>query len=168
MLVGALLTIAVQSSSVTTSAITPLVGLGIITVEQMYPITLGANLGTTCTSLLAALVTGKINALQIALCHLSFNLLGIILLYPIECIRNIPIATAKFMGKIAKHYIYFPIIYLILTFMLLPIIILGTSLLFELNTMGVIFGTIISVLLALIFFKIIYWLNYQNEVLMNG
>lgn len=166
MLVGALLTIAVQSSSVTTSAITPLVGLGIITVEQMYPITLGANLGTTCTSLLAALVTGKINALQIALCHLSFNSLGIILLYPVEYIRNIPIIAAKFMGKIAKHYKFFPIIYLIFCFVLMPFIILGTSLLFELNTMGVIFGTVICVSLVLFFLKITYWVCYQNDILM--
>ena len=76
-LVGTLLTISVQSSSVTTSALTPLVGLDIISLEQMYPITLGANIGTTCTGLLGALVTGKVNALQIALCHLSFNIFGV-------------------------------------------------------------------------------------------
>ena len=58
-LVGTLLTISVQSSSVTTSALTPLVGLDIISLEQMYPITLGANIGTTCTGLFTALVTGK-------------------------------------------------------------------------------------------------------------
>jgi sodium-dependent phosphate cotransporter len=166
MLIGALLTIAVQSSSVTTSAITPLVGLGIISVEQMYPITLGANIGTTCTSLLAALVTGKVNALQIALCHLSFNSLGIILLYPIDYIRKIPITAAKFMGKIAKHYKYFPIIYLISVFVLMPFILLGISLLFELNTLGIIFGSVLSIMLVLFFFKIAYWINYQNDILM--
>ena len=166
MLVGALLTIVVQSSSVTTSAITPLVGLGIISVEQMYPITLGANIGTTCTSLLAALVSGKVNALQIALCHISFNSFGILLLYPIEYIRKIPITAAKLMGKVAKHYKYFPIIYLIFVFILMPVILVGISLLFELSKIGIIFGTIISILLVLFFLKIAYWINHQNDIFM--
>ena len=39
-LIGAVLTILVQSSSVFTSAMTPLVGMGLITVERMYPLTL--------------------------------------------------------------------------------------------------------------------------------
>ena len=51
------------------------------------------------TGLLAALVTGKINALQIALCHLSFNVFGVMLLYPFEYTRNIPINMAKIMVK---------------------------------------------------------------------
>lgn len=46
-LVGAGLTIIMQSSSVFTSALTPLVGVGVITLERMYPLTLGSNLGTT-------------------------------------------------------------------------------------------------------------------------
>lgn len=45
--IGALLTVAVQSSSITTSTLTPLVGLGLIRLEQMFPLTLGCNIGTT-------------------------------------------------------------------------------------------------------------------------
>lgn len=162
-LFGMLLTIAVQSSSVTTSALTPLVGLGIITVEHMYPITLGANLGTTCTSLLAALVSSKINALQISLCHFNFNLLGVLLIYPIEFIRNIPLTSAKFMGKLAKQYKLFPVIYLGFTFMLMPCAILGTSLLFELGTLGIIFGILICLAFILCLIKAIYYIFYQMD-----
>ena len=46
------MTFLVQSSSVFTSALTPLVGLGVISVERVYPLTLGSNIGTTTTALL--------------------------------------------------------------------------------------------------------------------
>ena len=51
MAVGCGITILVQSSSITTSALTPLVGMGVIQLEQMYPLTLGANIGTTFTAI---------------------------------------------------------------------------------------------------------------------
>jgi len=161
-LAGMLLTISVQSSSVTTAAITPLVGLDIITVEQMYPITLGANIGTTCTGLLAALVTGKINALQVALCHLSFNILGVFILYPIKSIREKPIKMAKFMGQIARKFKWFPCIYIVLMFIIGPLVILGISLLFEINTIGIIFGTLICLIIFVSICKLVYWYYYEN------
>jgi len=161
-LIGALLTISVQSSSVTTSAITPLVGLGIVSLEQMYPITLGANIGTTCTGLLAAMVTGKINALQIALCHLSFNIFGVLLFYPIEMIRNIPIEYAKFYGKVAKKYKWFPLIHIISTFVICPLVFLGISLLFEQGTIGIVFGIVICAFILMTIIRIIYWYYMQE------
>jgi len=77
--VGTGVTILVQSSSITTSVLTPLAASGIITLEQMLPLTLGANIGTTCTGFLASLVSSKVEAVQIAICHLTFNILGIII-----------------------------------------------------------------------------------------
>merc|ERR1719231_1057880 len=55
LLVGLGVTICVQSSSITTSALTPLVGVGVISVDRMYPTVLGANIGTCITGVLAAL-----------------------------------------------------------------------------------------------------------------
>ena len=161
-LIGALLTISVQSSSVTTSAITPLVGLGIVSLEQMYPITLGANIGTTCTGLLFAMVTGKINALQIALCHLSFNVFGVLLFYPLEIVRNIPIEYAKFYGRIARKYKWFPLIHIISTFVICPLVFFGLSLLFEQGTIGLVFGIVICVFMFMSFVRIIYWYYLQE------
>ncbi|XP_039975154.1 sodium-dependent phosphate transport protein 2B isoform X2 [Xiphias gladius] len=57
MFVGAGVTFVVQSSSVFTSAMTPLVGIGVISLERAYPLTLGSNIGTTATALLAALAS---------------------------------------------------------------------------------------------------------------
>ena len=53
--VGAVITIIVRSSSVFTSTLTPLCGAGLVTLETAYPMTLGSNIGTTTTSILASL-----------------------------------------------------------------------------------------------------------------
>jgi solute carrier family 34 (sodium-dependent phosphate cotransporter) len=54
MLVGAVITILVRSSSVFTSTLTPLCGSGLVSLETAYPLTLGSNIGTTTTSILAS------------------------------------------------------------------------------------------------------------------
>ena len=130
-LVGAGLTILVQSSSIFTSAITPLVGLGIVGLERVYPLTLGANIGTTATGILAAFASDgeKLNlALQIALCHLFFNISGIIIWYPIPQLRRVPIKFAKALGNTTAEYRWFAIAYLFVVFFILPGAIFGLSL----------------------------------------
>merc|ERR1719216_560137 len=61
MVVGAVMTILVQSSSVFTSTLTPLAGTGLVSLERVYPLTLGSNIGTTTTSLLASFAAGGDN-----------------------------------------------------------------------------------------------------------
>merc|ERR1719331_3238053 len=92
--VGFGLTILVQSSSITTSALTPLVGVGVIKVERMYPTVLGANIGTCVTGVLAALAADATKlylTLQVAYAHLFFNLSGILIFYCIWPLRALPI-----------------------------------------------------------------------------
>uniref|UniRef100_A0A9J8DJ58 Sodium-dependent phosphate transport protein 2B n=1 Tax=Cyprinus carpio carpio TaxID=630221 RepID=A0A9J8DJ58_CYPCA len=128
-LVGAGMTFIVQSSSVFTSAITPLVGIGVISLERAYPLTLGSNIGTTTTALLAALASpGETlaNSLQISLCHFFFNISGILLWYPIPFTR-IPIRLAKALGNRTAKYRWFAALYLILCFLLFPLLVLGLS-----------------------------------------
>ncbi|XP_060069023.1 sodium-dependent phosphate transport protein 2B-like [Ylistrum balloti] len=128
-LVGCGLTILVQSSSIFTSAMTPLVGVGVISIERMYPLTLGSNIGTTTTGILAALAqdADKIrNPLQLAFCHLFFNISGILILYPIPFMR-VPITLAKFLGTETSKYRWFAIFYLFLMFFLLPLFVFGLS-----------------------------------------
>ena len=93
-LIGVVITILVQSSSVVTSALTPLCGIGILRVERMYPLTLGANVGTTFTSVLAAMASPPHRlhvSLQIAFCHLLFNATGILIFYAIPPMRHLPL-----------------------------------------------------------------------------
>uniref|UniRef100_A0A3P9N6R8 Sodium-dependent phosphate transport protein 2A n=1 Tax=Poecilia reticulata TaxID=8081 RepID=A0A3P9N6R8_POERE len=130
MFVGAGVTFVVQSSSVFTSAMTPLVGIGVISLERAYPLTLGSNIGTTATALLAALASpgNKIVAsIQIALCHLLFNVFGILLWYPVPFMR-LPIRMAYVLGERTAKYRWFAILYLLLCFLLLPSLVLGLSL----------------------------------------
>uniref|UniRef100_A0A3B4TH90 Sodium-dependent phosphate transport protein 2A n=1 Tax=Seriola dumerili TaxID=41447 RepID=A0A3B4TH90_SERDU len=130
MLVGAGVTFVVQSSSVFTSAMTPLVGIGVISLERAYPLTLGSNIGTTATALLAALASpgNKLAAaIQIALCHLFFNVFGILLWYPLPFMR-LPIRMARVLGERTAKYRWFAVLYLLLCFLLLPSLVLGLSL----------------------------------------
>ncbi|XP_037635513.1 sodium-dependent phosphate transport protein 2A-like [Sebastes umbrosus] len=130
MFVGAGVTFVVQSSSVFTSTMTPLVGIGVISLERAYPLTLGSNIGTTATALLAALASpgNKLAAaLQIALCHLFFNVFGILLWYPLPFTR-LPIRMARVLGERTAKYRWFAVLYLLLCFLLLPSLVLGLSL----------------------------------------
>jgi len=131
MLCGAGITILVQSSSVFTSTLTPLVGIGVVTVERVYPLTLGSNIGTTVTGILAALTADATMiryTLQIALCHLFFNISGILIWFPIPFMRRIPTSLAKKLGNTTAQYRWFAIFYLILMFLVLPMSVFALSL----------------------------------------
>ena len=129
-LVGAGLTMLVQSSSIFTSALTPLIGVGVVSLERALPLTLGANIGTTATGILAALASSSNvdKALQIAFCHLFFNISGILLWYPIPYLRRVPISLAKTLGNKTAKYRWFAVGYLVLVFFLLPAAVFGLSL----------------------------------------
>jgi len=129
-IVGAIVTTLVQSSSVVVSALTPLVGLGLVTVERVFPMLLGSNIGTTSTAILASFAASGDTvtaSFQIALCHLFFNLTGILIWYPIPFMRQVPIKAAKFLGATTSVYRWFAALYLILMFFFLPLIIFGLS-----------------------------------------
>ncbi|KAM9729735.1 sodium-dependent phosphate transport protein 2A-like isoform 3-T3 [Menidia menidia] len=129
LLVGAGMTFLVQSSSVFTSAITPLVGIGVINIERAYPLTLGSNLATTTTALLAALASpgDKLGAAtQVALCHFFFNLLGILMWYPVPATR-VPIRMACSLGRKTARYRWFAVLYLLVCFLLFPSLVFALS-----------------------------------------
>lgn len=128
MIVGAGITILVQSSSITTSTLTPLVGIGVISLERMYPLTLGANIGTTFTGVLAALASSNIDlALQVALAHLFFNIFGIVIYYVIPPMRKLPLGGARYLGNTTAEYRWFALFYIFMTFLIIPAAIFGIS-----------------------------------------
>nr|XP_036863442.1 sodium-dependent phosphate transport protein 2C isoform X5 [Manis javanica] len=129
-LVGAGLTFLLQSSSVFTAAIVPLMGVGVISLERAYPLFLGSNIGTTTTALLAALASPAdrlLSAIQVALIHFFFNLAGILLWYVVPILR-LPIPLAKGFGDLTARYRWAAIAYLLLSFLLLPLAAFGLSL----------------------------------------
>jgi sodium-dependent phosphate cotransporter len=97
---GMVTTAAVQSSSATTSLVIPLAGTGVLTLKQIFPYTLGANVGTTITAILASFSTGSPAAVTVAFAHLTFNLMGIAIYYPLS---GLPIWLATKSGSLAAR-----------------------------------------------------------------
>ncbi|MCB9739099.1 MAG: Na/Pi symporter [Deltaproteobacteria bacterium] len=123
MLVGVLVTVSVQSSSITTSLLVPLAGAGIVTLGQIYPITLGANIGTTVTALLASMAasgSGAGVAVQIALVHFFFNVVGILLLYVPMPVRDVPLKGARWLAGVAARSRRWAVAYVLGMFYALP------------------------------------------------
>tara|TARA_B100000427_G_scaffold326067_1_gene334047 strand:- start:451 stop:1554 length:1104 start_codon:yes stop_codon:yes gene_type:complete len=123
---GIILTIMVQSSSITTSVVVPLAGAGVLTLRQIFPFTIGANIGTTVTALLAA-ITGTVAALIAAISHLLFNIFGIIIIYCNPYLRSIPLKGAELISEYATKNKFIPLVYLLIAFVAIPlsIILLG-------------------------------------------
>jgi len=119
---GLLITVAVQSSSITTSILVPLAGAGVITLKNAYPVTLGANVGTTITALLASLAASSPEALTVALAHTTFNVFAILLLYVIPIARNLPIIGAEKLADVAVERRTLAVAYVAFMFIVLPLI----------------------------------------------
>ncbi len=117
--VGALLTAGVQSSSITTSLVVPLVATGKVSLKRSFPFIMGANLGTTITALLAAFFKSDA-AISIAIAHLLFNMLGVLIFMPIPFIRSIPVILAGRFGRLTMHHRIIGFAYIIVIFFLLP------------------------------------------------
>jgi sodium-dependent phosphate cotransporter len=163
MVIGAGITVVVQSSSITTSVLTPLVGMGVIQLEQMFPLTLGANIGTTVTALMAAMVSDKIEALQVSLAHLFFNITGILIWYPIPFMRRVPLSMARTLGKGTRWWRGLPALYIAVCFFMLPIILLGISYLFTTGSAGfTALGAIIVIAIGLAIAYFVFWWNWRE------
>jgi len=162
-LLGVGVTLLVQSSSITTSALTPLVGMDVIRLEQMLPLTLGANIGTTFTGLMASLVSDKVESLQVAICHLFFNITGILIWFPIPFMRQVPLGAARRLGKATRIWRGIPIVYILTVFFAIPALLLGLSTLFEQDSAGMsALGAFIVFLLAVGLLYMVYWLKFKG------
>jgi sodium-dependent phosphate cotransporter len=121
LIVGIILTILVQSSSITTSLIVPMAGAGLLTLEQIFPYTLGANIGTTITAMLAALLTGSAAAVTVAFAHLLFNISGIIVWWPF---KKLPILIARKFAEYSTRNKLIPVGYVLIVFFLIPLLVI--------------------------------------------
>lgn len=124
-LAGAIITFCVQSSTVVTCTLTPMAGLGVFTLEQVYPLIVGANLGTCGTALLASLVVGDHQAVAVALAHLWFNTFGIVLFYPIKWTRRPVLSWARSVAFFSASWVVVGIAFIFLTYLIVPGVLLG-------------------------------------------
>ena len=125
-LYGTFFTALVQSSTVTTSLIVPLVANRKITLAKSFPFIIGANLGTTITAVIAALYKSEA-AIALAIVHILFNSIGALIFLPFPEIRKIPVQLANFMGKQAVENRVVGFAYILLTFFIIPFLLIYFS-----------------------------------------
>jgi solute carrier family 34 (sodium-dependent phosphate cotransporter) len=117
--IGAFATIMVQSSTITTSLMVPLAGAGIVPLGRVFAFMLGANLGTTITGVLAATANPVAAAVTVALFHVTFNLIGTSIWYPL---RRVPIAMSVWYGGLAAGATRYAFLFLLLVFFIIPVV----------------------------------------------
>nr|WP_126168133.1 Na/Pi symporter [Shewanella khirikhana] len=120
---GTAVTVMVQSSSTTTSLMVPLAGSGVFSTRQIYPFTLGANIGTTITALLAATaISGSAAeaALTVALVHVLFNVFAVLLIYGLPLLRDIPVYCAEALARASARNKGAAMAYVVGSFFVLP------------------------------------------------
>ncbi len=134
--VGLILTVMVQSSSITTSLIVPLAGAGVLRLQQIFPFTIGANIGTTITGLLAALaVAGQpgidpklvLAGATVAFAHFLFNASGAVIFLPFRRVREIPVRVAEWLAEFCLKNRIIPIVIIVLFFYLIPLLLTWSS-----------------------------------------
>ena len=125
--VGLVSTILVQSSTITSSLMVPLAGAGVVRLRRVLPFMMGANLGTTVTSVLAATANPVAAAMTVALFHVIFNLTGTAVWYPL---RYIPLRIATWYGRLAARQTRYAFVFLIGVFLVIPLLGIGAIELF--------------------------------------
>lgn len=116
--------------------------------------TLGANIGTTATALVAALSTYTFGAIHISLCHRFFNIFGILIWYPAPMMRRVPLAAAKTLVLYASYFRFVPLLCIIVAFVFFPGIFLGVSAIFDASIAG---GVIVLLVILALLSLLVYW-----------
>lgn len=124
---GLIFTVIVQSSSITTSLMVPMVAAGLLQLEVLFPIVLGANIGTTITAMLASLALGNISAISIAIVHLLFNVAGALFISQVPIFRKIPLSLARNLGEIAYKKRRYAFIYVFCLYFVIPGLLIAIS-----------------------------------------
>lgn len=118
---GLLTTAAIRSSTVTTSVVVPIVAKKIATLKDAAPFILGANIGTTITAFIAATLNSNTSsAVSIAIAHFLFNLIGVLIFFPVRVLRRVPLELANSLGKLTLRYRLAGFVYILTVFFFIP------------------------------------------------
>lgn len=123
---GIFFTAAVQSSTVTTCLVVPLVANRKVSLAKSFPFIVGANIGTTITAIIASMYKTEA-AIALAIVHVLFNSIGALIFLPFPKVRQIPIRLADYMGKTSVKYRIFGFAYILLTFFIIPFLLIYFS-----------------------------------------
>ncbi|PAV82023.1 hypothetical protein WR25_22236 isoform B [Diploscapter pachys] len=114
MLVGLLVTLLLQSNSIFNSSLTPMVGSGVVTLEEMYPLVMGSNIGGSFSGVLAALSADSSRfekSLHMAMCQVLYNIFGTLMFYVVPATRQLPLYMSKRLGQIENEvFIHYMIV----------------------------------------------------------
>jgi sodium-dependent phosphate cotransporter len=122
---GFLLTSIVQSSSLTTSLIVPLVATNKVYLRRIFPFVMGANIGTTITALFAALSISEL-AVAIAMVHVLFNVMGTFLHF-FTPLGRLPIWLSRKLGSATVKSRWVGFVYILSIFFIIPFILIYIS-----------------------------------------
>ncbi|WP_026952948.1 Na/Pi symporter [Algoriphagus mannitolivorans] len=125
-LYGTFFTALVQSSTVTTSLVVPLVANRRVSLAKSFPFIIGANIGTTITAVIASLYKSEA-AIALAIVHILFNSIGALIFLPFPEIRKIPVRMASFMGKKSVDNRILGFAYILLMFFIIPFLLIYFS-----------------------------------------
>jgi sodium-dependent phosphate cotransporter len=120
---GVFFTAAVQSSTVTTSLVVPLVASKKVTLSKVFPFIIGANIGTTMTAVIASIYKPEA-AIALALVHVLFNSFGALIFLPLASIRKIPVWLSNYMAKISMKHRVVVFAYILFTFFIIPFLLI--------------------------------------------
>lgn len=130
---GLLITVMVQSSSTTTSLAVPLAASGKFSLWQIYPFTVGANVGTTMTAVIAAFgfSGGEATAaMTAAAVHLFYNIFSALVIFSLPFLRPLPVRGASWIGTLGAKNKLYVVVWLVGLFVLLPAVMIGITALF--------------------------------------
>ncbi|HEY0741161.1 MAG TPA: Na/Pi symporter [Chryseosolibacter sp.] len=117
---GVITTAAIRSSTITTSIVVPIVAKKIVKMRMAAPFIMGANMGTTITAFIAAMLNSNNSAINIAIVHFLFNFTGVLLFFPIPALKELPIRLATALGKLTLRYRIAGFVFILLTFFIIP------------------------------------------------
>uniref|UniRef100_A0A914PVI8 Uncharacterized protein n=1 Tax=Panagrolaimus davidi TaxID=227884 RepID=A0A914PVI8_9BILA len=159
MLLSCFLVMIIQSSNVIQSALTPLVGMGVVPLERLFPLILGSGIGASFTGILTAFSAdpGQLkDTLQMAFCQTIYNLFGMLIFFPIPFIRQIPIQSAMIIGQKTAKYRWLALVYILVVFFLIPTYLLAISFLPKPFMIA-------AIILTLIFWSSVFFINYLQS-----
>lgn len=102
-LIGAIFTAIIQSSSVMTSIALAMLVSGLIDLNQGIYITMGSNIGSCIVAIIAGLTSGK-NAKRTAMMHMLFNTAGVVLFLVIALILNLASGGTISFGSLFEYF----------------------------------------------------------------
>jgi sodium-dependent phosphate cotransporter len=118
---GLITTAAIRSSTITTSVVVPMAAKRIASLRQAAPFIMGANVGTTITAFIAAMLNqNSSGAISIAIAHFLFNVTGVIIFFPIPALRKLPVKMAGGLGRLTLRYPLVCFVFILLTFFFIP------------------------------------------------